>query len=769
MRFSTLARLRVLSLLVLLFAPTAYSREEVIFTSSVTYCEPPETLLIQQFDVIYFANNESVFFNISAASVEANVNVTANLFLNVYGLHPVNYTIDLCSIFDGALCPLPMYNFTGTDVLSLPKSLGIAGRIPSIGFKIPDLEGFAQLTLSEVGTGNVKACVQATLSNGWSTHQPAVEWVTGGFAIAALLSAVWQSWSPEALAPFILLDLFYLYQSIATTALLSLNYPSVYRAYTLNFAWAMGFLTSTNIQGSINHMRHLTGGTLADSSTGSVVGLVNRKLSPYNEAIGNLQALVTRATDPTLRFVECLVKPALYSSGILPERMAFSRSTVQEQVQTVTADSSNVLQAGVPIYVNSIHIATANAFMTIFLTTLVLSAIAVAAFALVYLMLFILARRKNPKNIILWGELLQVYPSYARAWALRLGLITSVPLLTFIFYQWTLRDSWLSILLSVFTLVAILGVVGYPVISVLRSSYIFSTPWIYSQQVMIVPYGPLYARYRASRFYFFVPTLLAVLLKSIFIAFAKANGLAQITGIVITEGLFLLALCFSRPYRTRRGDILSGFLAIVRLVCSGLLIAFLENLKVNAIKRVVIGFVIIVIFSVAVLVIFARIVFELVFDKTSLVISKGSTSSFPDRLRDSESGTTEKKSSSSWDPEQAVGRPVNPTPDHGSPRDRRFLQAHDFSTVASPTTSMGSRVSSRESGTITLGSLLPRRWSFTLSAPGSPSNSSANHQSGLLTMSDLSSSPHTPTTPVSHDPSEQSEQQHRHSSQGHQP
>jgi hypothetical protein len=38
-------------------------------TSSVTYCEPPETLLIQQFDIAYIAKNQSIFFNISAASV----------------------------------------------------------------------------------------------------------------------------------------------------------------------------------------------------------------------------------------------------------------------------------------------------------------------------------------------------------------------------------------------------------------------------------------------------------------------------------------------------------------------------------------------------------------------------------------------------------------------------------------------------------------------------------------------------------------------------
>lgn len=41
----------------------------IIVTSSVTYCAPPETLLIEQFDLAYFAKNSSISFNISAASV----------------------------------------------------------------------------------------------------------------------------------------------------------------------------------------------------------------------------------------------------------------------------------------------------------------------------------------------------------------------------------------------------------------------------------------------------------------------------------------------------------------------------------------------------------------------------------------------------------------------------------------------------------------------------------------------------------------------------
>jgi len=58
-----------------------------LVTSSVSYCKPPETLLIQQFYVAYFAANSSISFNISAASVVSPVRLPrmTNRSLN---LHP---------------------------------------------------------------------------------------------------------------------------------------------------------------------------------------------------------------------------------------------------------------------------------------------------------------------------------------------------------------------------------------------------------------------------------------------------------------------------------------------------------------------------------------------------------------------------------------------------------------------------------------------------------------------------------------------------------
>lgn len=48
-------------------------------TSSVTYCTPPEAILIQEFTIAYFAANQSVTFNISAASVVCDLHFPVNI------------------------------------------------------------------------------------------------------------------------------------------------------------------------------------------------------------------------------------------------------------------------------------------------------------------------------------------------------------------------------------------------------------------------------------------------------------------------------------------------------------------------------------------------------------------------------------------------------------------------------------------------------------------------------------------------------------------
>ena len=83
--FSVLAWSRAFALALLLTSTPSYARQEslcqsllslrlskahiTLVASSVTYCQPPETLLVQQFQIEYFPQNSSVVFNVSISSV----------------------------------------------------------------------------------------------------------------------------------------------------------------------------------------------------------------------------------------------------------------------------------------------------------------------------------------------------------------------------------------------------------------------------------------------------------------------------------------------------------------------------------------------------------------------------------------------------------------------------------------------------------------------------------------------------------------------------
>ncbi|KAF8210116.1 hypothetical protein K438DRAFT_1809034 [Mycena galopus ATCC 62051] len=568
-------------LVLLLLAPLPFSvaADNSLFTSSVTYCKPPAELLVQQFDVTYFQQNNSISFDISAQSVATNVSVSASILVNTYGLAPVNVSIDLCSLLGGALFP------------PSPATLGVSNHLPSIAFIIPDLEAYAQLTLINVDTGEVEACVQATLSNGWSTRQAGAEWGTAALGLFTLLVAAWQSTSPNAVLPYRLLDLLHFYQTIAATALLSLNYPLLYRAFATNFAWALGLVASSNsrLQHAINNMRALTGGHLANSTSAAAVGLIDRKISPWNtdiQTLSSLPATQSLLADPSANNSATSVRLAFG---------AFQQLSAVDQVQTVTADSPNILQAGIPIYVNSIHIATANAFMTVFLVGLIVVAIALGVAGLLY--------------GFLWGKEQTRYnlkssypPTFGPGHFDWCGFIGLFPVLIFVFNQWSLKDSWLSTLFSVLTLLAISAVVIYPVYLTLRLARRESPDALESNLEHLATHGPLYAQYRIPRYYFFLPLLLAAFVKAVVIAAGQGSGMAQVVVLIIVELAIVATHILLKPYDSRGGDVFSTYLAIVRLVCTGCMIAFVQSLEVAAIPRVAIGAVIAVIFSIAVIV-----------------------------------------------------------------------------------------------------------------------------------------------------------------------
>lgn len=408
-------------------------------TNSVTYCSPPEAILIDEFSIVYFASNQTVSFNISAASV---VRLPFPSFIPSPLLHIRNryqnsmlrrtsssmYTecspstsrktfvpsstvscVSGCSYFSNTaprsstLGPLPTYNFTGSASIPLPSSLNVGSRVPGIAYRIPDLEAFAQLTLTDIETGDVSACIQATLSNGWSARQPAVAYTTGGLTIFALFSSLVHSILPStpfapspsynllSVAPTRFVDYVLLFQQIALTGFLHLNFPLVYRAFVTNFAWSLGlFPDSQPIQAAINRLRHLTGSKLGDGVQ-NPIAFVNRALSPYNEI------LTAVTTSLTQNFGD--------DNLLFGRDSSTQSSTGQGTPPTVTLSDGDVLSAGIPVYVNALNIGTANAYMSVFFTVLIGAVVGAGILGITYLTLAFIATRMKG-NRWAWADVL---------------------------------------------------------------------------------------------------------------------------------------------------------------------------------------------------------------------------------------------------------------------------------------------------------------------------------------------------------------------------
>lgn len=664
-----------------------------------------------------------------------NVSVNANVYVNVYGMHPFNLTLDLCTLFGGALCPLPTYNFTGADSITLPSSFNVAHYLPGIAYKIPDLEAFVQLTLTEVGTGKVRACVQSTLSNGWSARQAGAEWATGGIAFLALASAVSYSFlRPDSLAPVRFMDVLYLFQTIAVSALLALNYPSVYNAYASNFSWALGLFSqssASSIQSSINRMRRLTGGDVSDSDLGSdAVSLVNRRLSPFNNFVVPQSLLSRVAALPKANIAE------LIAGNVTSSAVESAKVLVGGQVETVTQDSSNVLEAGIPIYVNILGISTGNAFMTVFLVAFILAGIVAFFLGAGWLLVYGADRTSWGKHRPeLVKEVRASYPSFARAWIFRAALVCVIPVFSLAFYQWTLGDSWLAVLLSVLLILILLAFVVPPVLLIVRPT-LFSRfirreiDPVHSQS--LVPFtSPL----RHERLFFVVVIFVAVFVKTLVIGFGQAHGMVQAIVILVTEVFLFGLILVLKPYRTRGADWLAGFTAFVRMVCTGLMIAFAESLDLDAIPRVVIGIIAAVLWSVLVVIMFFNILVNIGLwrlfrraipwrrrsipsDATSLSSRNRSHAS----LEEGKNQVSEKAISVTPTSSTYYRRPENPAPSHTPTTVSAFSPNTTTLSHFSDPPSEFSRATTTSS---TLGETLPHRWSFQHSPP--PSSTFNSH------------------------------------------
>ncbi|WVO14248.1 hypothetical protein L204_101880 [Cryptococcus depauperatus] len=597
----------VLTLIILITTPVSAGKDDnTLFTDAVTYCAEAKAVIVDEFDVTYHRSNNSVTFVFSLASVESNLNVSANLYINAFGIQVLNQTLQLCELLEGVICPLPQVNFTGRGTYPIPSQF--ASKIPSIGFTVPNLEAYARIELIRTENNAVAACLQATLSNGKSTYQPAVVWVTAMFTLIAFLVALWHTGSTTSPSPiqYRWFDILFVFQAAAATGLLHLNYPLIYSNFVQNFHWALGLFYSSNMQSSINRMRAKTGGTM-DSNAYSEVQYINRKLSPYNvyTSINDIAS----SSDSLKTFFK---EHALSESSLahVHKRAVLSSALPQN----ATTD----LNTGLPVYTNTLNIPEANAYDTIWFIFLALIAIFIAFHAILYAMITMLEKLDRDGPRLYWAKRLRgIWWPFCIGNGLRLCLIGFFPIFIFGFWQFHIRDSGLSVFFAVVGILLCLVPLAIAfVLSILRSRRISSTMTdvnsLYISSRYFHSIGVHYRQYRQKYHWFwFAPYILAMFMRAGFIAFGPANAWAQVIGNIVVEFLLLCSLLVCRPHKDKKGDWLGAFLTLFRMIAFGLLIAFIPSVGVKPIPRAVIAFVIIVAFGIPVIVLFIGFIWNI--------------------------------------------------------------------------------------------------------------------------------------------------------------
>ncbi|KAK4684763.1 hypothetical protein P7C73_g5403, partial [Tremellales sp. Uapishka_1] len=584
-----------------------------LYTDAVTYCAEAKAVVVDEFDLQYHRANESITFSFSLASVESNLNTSLNVYLNIYGIQAVNTTVDLCSILTGVLCPLPQVNFTGYGTYPVPSKYTkdlTTSSLAKLAWSVPNIEAYVRVELINDDTGEIAACLQTTLSNGWSTRQKAVSWATGAITIFALLVGLLHTGTTNSPSPaqYRFFDVLFIFQSAAVTGLLHLNYPSVYSNFVLNFAWAIGLFRSNSMQASIDKMRMHTGGKL-DSTAYSDVQYINRKLSPFNVNAVSLNDITASAQEFKRYLSEDAtpyISQDLYSRALIP--------TVTEQ--NATSD----LTTGVAVYSNTLNIPVANVFDTVFFWFLAFIAIAIAFHVVLYAVVWLVDRFGKERKGSLWAaRLRRIWWDFCMGNALRVCLIGFFPLFLFAFYQFHIgeSDSQLSLFFAVFAICLVLAPLATVfVLAVIKDRKPSSTSStispLYTNWRWFFSVGVLYRAYRQKyHFFWFAPLVLAMIARAGFISFGTGRAWAQVIGCIVVEFLVLLSILVCRPHKDRKGDWLAAFLSVCRLFAFGLLIAFIESMHVSAIIRTIIGFVIIVLFGLPTVLLFFGIFWNL--------------------------------------------------------------------------------------------------------------------------------------------------------------
>jgi hypothetical protein len=421
---------------------------------------------------------------------------------------------------------------------------------------------------SEDGDDQV-ACIQSGISNGKTIELPAVSYVAAAIAAGALalslVGAAVSGGAPGSSTPSPgFFEVMWWFQGIAMNGMHSVNYPSVYRSFTRNFAFSTGLISWEGMQHSIDNFRKATGGNLTNA---------------------NYDFL----QNATLVFPD---NSTVQTSGSIIKRALVARAEDGGDKQFVD---------GIQGYVEQYSVPEENTFMTV----LLVFAIVVAAIVVGILLFKVILEAWS-----LWGKFPKSLTTFRKEYWRVMGQ-TIVNLILLLYGVWTLYcifqfthgDSWAAKLLAGLVLggfTAILAFYIWKIIAVVGKikKHGGDASQLFDDKPTWKKYRIFYESYKTGYWWLFIPFIVYMFAKGCILAAGTGHGLIQSAGQLIVEGLMLILLLWSRPYNRKSGNWINIVIQVVRVLSVVCILVFVQELGIAQTTSTITGVVLIVVQSV---------------------------------------------------------------------------------------------------------------------------------------------------------------------------
>jgi len=565
----------------------------VLTTTGYSLCQTNSTIKVQTLNVQYNQDTRVVNFDVAGSSVEVQ-NVTANLIVSAYGKQVYVDTFNPCDYGMTELCPVPAASFASQGKQTIPEEY--ASKIPAIAFSVPDLDGVVKMELKG-DNGQDVACIQSTVGNGHTMTIPAVSYVAGGIAAAALalsaVSALAAGGHPGASHSSPTFgDVIGWFQSMAMNGMLSVKYPDVYRSFTTNFGFSTGLVPWDSMQRSIDNFRKATGGNLTDDSY-QYLDNSNTTLV-YTEVTNTASSrLVKRAMNTLLLWARDGTSVSVNGTTA---NVGGSTSMDNSNTTASTVGKSEHFVSGIEAYSEQLKIPQANTFMTLLLVW----AIIVGAIVVLILLLKVILEAWSmfgniPKSMESWRK---------RYWWRLAKVLTNLILLLYgvwtmyCIYQFTDGDSWAAKTLAGVSLAGFTGVLAFFAWRISTKAKQYQrlegdASKLYEDKETWVKYSLFYENYKKGYWWMFVPAIVYMFARGAIIAGANGHGMIQTAGQIIIEALMLVLLLWTRPFQRRSGRWINIIIQVVRVLSIVCVLVFVEELGISQTTKTITGIVLI--------------------------------------------------------------------------------------------------------------------------------------------------------------------------------